>query len=271
MICKSTFWGMKLICGIAVFISLISNPLEVEAQSTNSKLSTVQFNRPNLSNRGAPGNREQGGSRNGSQCPALEREEAFTALVPRYKTPESLENVWGLTTAASPNFWFYAPYEPTEVQVGELILWDETDENSRNHQKIYQGTFTLNNTPGVISLRLPSTVKLERTRNYHWYVSIPVNCNSRYVSVDINGWIEREELETAIPISLEPLSRKKVIIYAKNGFWNDALTLLAQLRANDPENETLAADWAKLLGDVELGHLGQKNIVPCCTLEQSKI
>src|SRR5689334_17465003 len=56
---------------------------------------------------GNPGGRVRGGAKRSpcqlQLCPDL------TALVPFTKKADSVTNVWGLTTEASPTFWVYTP------------------------------------------------------------------------------------------------------------------------------------------------------------------
>lgn len=231
--------------------------------------SQVQFNQPPLSPRGAPGNRKGGGTRDGHSCLALEIEEHLTALVPAFESKQLVKQVWGLTAAASPSLWFYLPYLPQDVVVGELEVWDETDREPRNYQQIYQGAFAVTGTPGTIGLGLPPTVNLEMDKNYHWYLSINVKCNAANEWVNVSGWIQRIKFNISFSAQKQSVEREQVILYSQNGIWYDTLTLLAQLRRRRPEAEILVADWAKLLGDVGLEELASKAIAPCCTLEQS--
>jgi Domain of Unknown Function (DUF928) len=235
-----------------------------QSQSHPSKISPVQFNQPPLSPRGAPGSRKGGGSRDGRICSVLDIKERLTALVPAVESEPKNSHVWGLTVAASPTLWFYVPYLTKDIKTGELELWDETSREPRNYQQIYQGTFTVKGTPGAIALSLPSTVKLELDKNYRWYLSLDINCNGEDESVNVNGWIQRVKFKH--PLSAE---RKQVILYAQNGIWYDALTLLAQLRRRHPNSKILVTDWQKLLGDVGLKEIVNKPIVSCCTLERS--
>lgn len=228
----------------------------VLSESNSSVIGTVLFNRPPLSNRGAPGDRQGAGTRH-PRCPPLQEKIPLTALVPNTKESDKLNHVWGLTLQESPTFWFYVPYLSEDKTLGEFILWDETEENRNQHQAIYAATFNV--TPGIISLT--PTVKLQKNRRYHWYLYIPSLCQ------EVNGWVERTEviaLQSRLKESLP--DREKAILYAQAGIWQDALTILAQLHSQQPENPTSTKDWIKLLEDVDLGDIAQTKIVPCCTL-----
>ncbi|OUL24649.1 hypothetical protein BV372_28790 [Nostoc sp. T09] len=243
--------------------------LQKNSQSQPSTTSPVKFKRPPLSPRGAPGSRKGGGTRDGHSCSALEIKERLIALIPAIESEPAISHVWGLTVEASPTLWFYVPYLPKDIKVGELELWDETNPEPRNYQQIYQGTFTVTGTPGAIALSLPSSVKLEADKNYHWYLSLNMNCNGEKQSVDVNGWIERVKFNNNLAVQQPSAERNQVILYAQNGIWYNAITLLAQLRRRHPQTETLLADWKQLLGDVGLEEFANKAITPCCTLERS--
>ncbi|MEC4812009.1 MAG: DUF928 domain-containing protein [Scytonema sp. PMC 1069.18] len=240
-----------------------------QSQSHPFIASSVQFNRPPLSPRGAPGNRKGGGTRDGHNCSALKIKERLIALVPTIESEQAISHVWGLTVEASPTLWFYVPYLPNDIKVGELELWDETDREPRNYQQIYQGTFTVTGTPGAIGLSLPSTVKLELGKNYHWYLSLNINCNGENESVNVNGWIQRVKFNNTFLAQPQLAERDRVILYAQKGIWYDALTLLAQLRRHHPNTKILVSDWQKLLKDVGLEEFANKPTAPCCTLEFS--
>ncbi|OCQ98815.1 hypothetical protein BCD64_22440 [Nostoc sp. MBR 210] len=251
--------GLGLVWVLAVNQGEVySSPIK-QSQSTPSRISAVIFNQPPLSSRGAPGNRQGGGTRDGRNCTALDIKERLTALVPAVESEPKMSHVWGLTVSASPTLWFYVPYQAKDIQGAELELWDETSREQRNYKQIYQRTFTVKETPGAIALSLPSTVKLEPDKNYHWYLSLNINCQGDNESINVNGWIQRVKFQHTPSVN-----RQQVILYAQKGIWYDALTQLAQLRRRNPQSKTLMQDWQKLLGDVGLKEIANKPIVSCC-------
>ncbi|MDJ0736014.1 MAG: DUF928 domain-containing protein [Nostocaceae cyanobacterium] len=257
-------WKIKLMLAILfALIALNISHLKITAQAKQSKLSPVLFKRPILSSRGAPGDRKGGGRRNGDNCPILDINEHITALVPNFQDTKKVNHVWGLTTQESPSFWFYIPYNSKDITSGELEIWDETNPNPRNYQQIYQGKFSLTATPGIISLNLPPEIKIKSSKNYHWYLSVNVNCSSRNIPIIVNGWIEKVQ-EIALPIGQQS-KREQALFYAQKGIWYDALTILGKLR-RQKENSSVAVDWEKLLSDVGLENQAKKSIVKCCTL-----
>ncbi|MBD2169139.1 DUF928 domain-containing protein [Calothrix membranacea FACHB-236] len=237
-----------------------------QPQPQPTTASPIQFKRPPLSPRGAPGNRKGGGTRDGYSCAALEIKERLMALVPAVESEPGISHVWGLTLEASPTLWFYVPYQMQDIKVGELEIWDETDSDPRNYQQTYQGTFNVTDTPGAIALTLPSTVKLEPGKNYHWYLTLNMNCDREAQAVNVNGWIQRVKLNNNLP-SQQLGDRDRVIFYAENGIWYDAITLLAQMRRRQPQPQILLTDWQTLLGDIGLQEFANKPIAPCCQLK----
>ncbi|HEY9659742.1 MAG TPA: DUF928 domain-containing protein, partial [Allocoleopsis sp.] len=240
--------------------------LPMQAPNAAVEQSTLQFHRPILTSRGAPGDRTGGGSRDGITCSAFEHissEDHLTALVPEQTDANQISQVWALTTASSPVFWFYVPYLPSDIDQVQFELWDETLPNPRTYHQIYQGSVTIDNTPGIIHLPLPQSVQLEPDRYYHWYLSVSLDCHPQDETVVVNGWIQRvTETMTASTVL-----REQAIASAENGIWQDALTILAQLRSQNPDDEGLMADWQALLAAVGLEDLDAYPLLPCCSLK----
>ncbi len=60
--------------------------------------------------------------------------------------------------------------------------------------------------------------------------------------------------------------REKAAVYAKNGFWFDALTIIGNLYRTNPSDLEAVRDWDSLLKDedVALDNIVGKFIVECC-------
>lgn len=228
-------------------------------------LSTQRRIKMEGANRGAPGQREAAGTRAG-RCPAVDS--ALTALVPA--TQETLaqdkgrtsaltppESVLGLTAVEYPTFWFYVPYSPNAVHSTEFVLLDEKD------NYVYKTTLRISETPGVVSFRLPSTVKpLEIGKSYRWYFLIACDQQKPSRSVFVNGWVQRVAPNPALLSQLQTATpQERVALYAARGIWHEAQTTLAELRRTYPQNAAIAADWFDLLQSVGLEELAHKPIV----------
>lgn len=92
-------------------------------------------------------------------------------------------------------------------------------------------------------------------RQYRWYFDIDcsVSASSDYSATpdSLTGIIERINLSdnVAQELNATPNPLNQVATYAKHGIWYDALTELAQLRLQQPENPDFKQAWDKLLRD----------------------
>lgn len=64
--------------------------------------------------------------------------------------------------------------------------------------------------------------------------------------------------------------RERVLLFAENGLWYDALTLLAEERRIKPQDGRITKDWQDLLESpkVELQEFVSEPIVSCCKSTQ---
>ncbi len=223
---------------------------DIRGETKLQAQSDVDFQPPN---RGAPGQRSDAGSRR--PCPNYDynSEKLMTALVPMSK--------WDETLAPYPTFWFYIP---VKTGMAELVLKEEA-----TNTILYEHKFYITQGLGIVSFKLPETTPpLEVNKAYKWEFFFSCNLNSQ-ANFKLSGVVARiatspelqQELEQAEP-------QKKVEIYARNGLWYETVTLLAELRQADPQNEELAADWVSLLQDedVNLSKITQEPILPCCQM-----
>ena len=157
------------------------------------------------------------------------------------------------TVDKHPKLWFHSSLSRKEAPVGEFYLQHGDDE-------VYQTSFQLPEKPGVFSINLPSTTPgLEVGKKYRFYVEI--NCPSADNSDDsstpasLTGVVERVEVSSELSRDLEvaktPLER--INVFAKYSIWLNALTELAQLRIEEPQNAKLKKIWIDLLSQPEVG------------------
>ncbi len=181
--------------------------------------------------------------------PCLPSEKSLTALMP--------ETNLGLTVATHPTFFFYIPQ--TTATSAEFVLLDEA-----NNHKVYETTFTITGTPGIVSVSLPASKTLpplEIGKDYHWYVSVICDPDDRSGDVYVDGWVQRVEPTPSLMSQLEKASpAERVALYRKNGIWHDTLTFLAEGRRLNPSNSALAAEWATLLRSVGLEKIAQERL-----------
>jgi hypothetical protein len=127
---------------------------------------------------------------------------------------------------------------------------------------VYQTDFTLSETPGVISLSLPSTAPpLESGKLYRWFFYIESQPQQPPYYVD--GWIKKNSLNPTLTSQLEKATlQQRIALYAANGFWHEALTAAAELRRTNPT----APEWTALLQSVGLAELAKEPIVSAANL-----
>ncbi len=203
-------------------------------------------------NDGAPGRRQDSGSRPG--CPQPNGQ--LTALIPTTNL--------GKTLAERPTFWLYVPYSEGEV---ELILEDENTGNS-----VYNTTFSVSQGPGIIHYRLTNDAPpLEVNKRYRWRFFFFCNPDNKADVLSVNGIIIRESLTDDLNRQLQAASPKERIdLYAARGLWYDTLTEIAQSYQANSQDTELAQKWANLLNHpiVQLEQFLSTPLVPCCSLDK---
>ena len=268
---------MKWILTIALILSSTTQaPLQVKAQtkqpvqptrgsaSPQQSTSRPVFVWPKTPARLSPVSGRRAGMGSRDNCPAVAN--ALTALIPlreeqrASKQTKSISGiVEGLTTSERPTFWFYIPYTKDLTASAEFVLQDSAGND------IDQKAIALPAKPGVIDVSLPSTVaSLQLGKTYRWYLK--VRCNQQQtasVPIYVEGDIRRVNLDSSVMQQLQAAvdPRQKVKIYAANGIWVDALSMLAQLRQKNPTDASLAADWQSLLHSVNLDNFATAPLV----------
>lgn len=214
---------------------------------------TVQFKPPQ---RGIPGRREGGGTRDASAC--VQGNIRLTALLP--------ETNLGLTTAEYPRFFWVIP--KTRAKLVEFSLF-ETDENLTDRTLVYKTSFAINGNPGVASLTLPGRAMLPPLavgRDYRWSVAIVCNPENRQRDVKVDGWVQRIAPDASLNSQLAKAnSADRVRLYANSGIWFDTLTSLADLRCARPKDTTLAKSWSELMRSVKLGAIAEQPFTQQCS------
>lgn len=248
---------MKLFLGLVLSsATLLTSQTSLLAQPGNTVIlaQAATFNPPPPPKDPPPGGRVRGGAKRGL-CPQITTE--LTALVPFSQEKNSVTNVWGLTTVEHPTFWFYVPLAKDSNLLTEFVLQDSES------NPIYQQDITLPQQPGVIGVTLPGNVTpLALNKRYRWFFTIYCDREKQSPPIYLEGVIERVELKPTISQQLEtaqPL--QQFFLYAKNGYWYDAITKLAQLRQQNPQDKELEAKWQDLLTSINLGDVAKQPIV----------
>ncbi|OUL24584.1 hypothetical protein BV378_19645 [Nostoc sp. RF31YmG] len=199
--------------------------------------------------------------------------ESLMALVPIYqqtinqepKETIAVTKVWGLTTAVHSTFWFFVPYHKSAIAAMEFVVKDESGKPS---QTIHRAAVNPPSNPGIVSVRLPeTTAPLQVGKMYHWFLKVKVNCNNQQPAElqYVEGWVQRINPNSSLAQNLKQATpQQQVALYAENGIWHDALTVVATLRWEKPKDASVIAEWTSLLKSVGLENLAQQPLVNCC-------
>jgi Domain of Unknown Function (DUF928) len=230
---------LKRVCYGAPVACPITNPLLIHARSKVAGL--IGQIPPNPPRNPPPNDTQPGGGLTPSSslsCNSLNR--SVQALVP-------VENPV-LTTIDHPTFLFYIPFTAEQIQFGEfsLLTWP------REEQRLYKVRFTLPETPGIVSITLPSQPEyaLQEGQNYHWYFQLYCQEGTgTQPDLALNGLVQRVA-RTA--------ERERQISNATPDVWYDALASVATQLQTSPQNTELQNDWRSLLQTIGAEDLSEE-------------
>jgi hypothetical protein len=220
----------------------LSQPLSA-LQRPSEQLVSLEF--PPVEDRGAPARTAGGGTR-GAQCTDWQ-DLPLTSLVPT--------NNLGVTVSTDPTLFLYVP--KSTAGSAELTVLDE------GGNPVYQETFALLGTPGVIRVQVPAAVSLNVGKTYEWEFALICDPQDRERDRRVWGSLQRVELSQDLKRRVEqavPLEQAK--LYAEQRIWHEALSILAQLRSSNPK------EWETFLKSVGLEEVAAKPLVECCTTQR---
>lgn len=259
---------------ITAFLSSIAYFLPINAQLTTKNNSSINFTPPP-----PPPNRSAAGQRGGAASRGCGKGmESLMALAPDYKQNISskqgetipVTKIWGLTTDDYPTFWFFVPYDKSSITEMEFVIKDKSQKPSKT---IYRKVLDKPEKPGIISIDTKKAIEplqvsqTKHQKKYHWFLKLKVKCSPQQ-SVEskfVDGWIERVNLSSNLTKSIQQATPvQKAALYAENGIWHDALTVLGKTRSNQPDNASSLANWTTLLKSEELDSLANYPLINCC-------
>jgi hypothetical protein len=230
--------------------------------------------------RGLPGRRIGGGTRDPRPCVwgNVAQPGDMAALSPAANL--------GLTTANQPRFFWYLP--KTRAKQAEFVLYkadaqaiDKLLDSNLESQikqvaqtKLYSKTFDLPKQIGIMSVSLPKTGSgemsaLETGQYYRWTLSLICDANNRKRDIQVEGWVQRVPPNADLTSQLQKADdRKRVALYANNGYWYDTLNTLAELRCANPKDTNLVNSWSILLKSVKLDSIANQPLLQACTPKQ---
>lgn len=215
------------------------------------------FNPPD---RGLPGRRKGGGTRNPQLECIQSNDHVLTALLP--------ESNLGLTIAEYPQIFWYVP--PHKAPLIEISLY-ATNTDFQDGDLLFLSQFKTSGAGGIGQFKIPPAINfspLVEGEVYHWYVRLICDPSDRSQDVTVSGWIERVPVPPTLADTLHALvgiDRYKAL--AKEGLWFDALDTWASLQCNPSAPPTLIRSlWETLMGDsqVNLEELSQVNWLNTC-------
>lgn len=172
----------------------------------------------------------------------------------------------GLTISEHPTLFIFVPQ--TSATTAQFSLSDEN-----GNQELYEATFPLTNTPGIISIQIPEFPEksLEVGHRYSWGFSLVCPSDSSISDSSGNptifGIIERTEISANLVSAIDSDdSLNNALLYAQMGLWHDTLMTLVRLRKLQPDNLILAAIWQDLLkaDSVNLNDIAEQPLIDCC-------
>lgn len=157
-----------------------------------------------------------------------------------------------LTISEYPQFWVYVPYAQAEVATAKFSLQNDDSE-------VYQQTVQLPSTPGILAISMPTTLPpLEMDESYRWYFELTCpqsDPTASPVPATVTGSVQRIAPSATLlnELAIAPSPLDTVAAYAENHIWYETLSQLAQLRLENPNDQSLIETWQALLSDPEVG------------------
>jgi len=194
-------------------------------------------------------NSQGGATRDSGYCPidsstdSVNSARSVVPLMPKNRAD-------GLTVSDRPTFFIYVPSGSAEQ-----IFFTLKDQNEDYY---YQKTVSVPESASIVSVQLPEDAPpLDVGKNYQWTFVVACQMPVRPDSPIVTGWVTRVTPDsvglnlnsTRHRVNATP-SLEMAQLYGSAGVWFDALTTLALLRDQEPENYT--AVWKEFLASVGL-------------------
>lgn len=194
--------------------------------------------------------------------------EQITALVPatrpeevaRMLTDSTVDDYAAVDYTLSRHpiiFAYVSGLEPgTEIQFTLQEEWEPFEE-------LHNVRFTVDGSSGIIGVRVPEDVTLEPDTLYRWYMAIDCNADDPAENPIIGSviqrpsnaaWLSRDNVDMSILMTElnQAEDTDKPAIYAEMGIWQDALSSLAKLRYDNPNNTDIHEDWVTLMEEADM-------------------
>jgi hypothetical protein len=136
---------------------------------------------------------------------------------------------WAMTSQTQPTIWAELPFEGSQLNTLRLVIYD-----SQNPTRILQiKPIDSPNQAGLIAVQIAKPLPGPQT--YRWNLMGRIHCddnsNSSPMREIVGGWLEYKptlgDLQSQLALS-DPIDQAN--LYATNGYWLDALTILGRNR-----------------------------------------
>jgi Domain of Unknown Function (DUF928) len=243
--------------GMALVTTLPIQAAE-SSKSTYFKTAAIPSVPPLPPDLGAPKGRKGGGASRGGTCP---QSQAMRSVLPRDSS-----RAYDLTTSDRPTLWFYLPERPHPETRIEFVLQDAAD------NYIYKTTFIQPNAAaGLISLTVPEqSSPLTANAVYSWTLSIQCNPDHPSQMSFVRGAIQRVAIAPHQASSPALTTADRTVaarLYAQQGYWSDAITMLAQILQAQPLDPSATQLWKDLLAQSGVTDLQ----LPSIAIRKSKV
>lgn len=158
------------------------------------------------------------------------------------------------TIAAHPIFWLYSPYT-----VGQIDYLEFTLTEVQTTKKIYSAKVNLRERSGIMGIALPQEKQyaLKPNQDYSWSLQVYCFQQENRPEIVFEGWLRRLPVNSSLQQNLAAFPSQHYSVYLENNILYDALTNLAQLRQEKPNDPKIITAWNQLLID-----LGRKELIP---------
>ncbi len=236
----NTLVSLLIVLNVVLFVSAI--PATAEEKKGQVKASNSDF--------GLPTHRRDGGSRGSrDDCVTDAENQNLMALIP--------EKTVGINASTAPKLFFYVP-KVNHQRTLEFVLRNEQD------QLIYEA-FLSTEGNGIISVEIPADVHsnlLATEQNYHWYLSMICDSQQRSRDIVVEGWMRQETIDTATKEQLHTASSvEQAEVYSEQGFWYNALSVLAENHDSIAQQPMIRQKWSEMLKSVGLEELAFKPFI----------
>lgn len=153
------------------------------------------------------------------------------------------------------NFFMYVPKH--ELKSAEFEITDKSGKSI-----YYLTDLNISDTSGMIQLIVPENISLETNKEYTWIFAMICDPWDRTSDIFVEGTIKKIEISSDLENKLQNATPiEQVQLYKNAGIWNEAISLVAELRESNPQ------EWEELLESVGLEKFASEPFVPCCELK----